>query len=107
MLEIDRSFHAVVETLYFEMTWGGFEQQYPDVNLMLDVVVEQIEQKFENDPHDYLVSDVVGIKITINDESHTYYLDDPNHIPQLNWREGERPATITLKTTPMIRRKCG
>jgi hypothetical protein len=108
MIKIDNMFNSTVDVLFHEMTWGDFERQYPDANVTLKVTVEEVKQQLN--VHEFLISEVVGIKITITKQTHTYYLDksEVKYLPQLNWRDNDKVTTdIQVNTLPKIRRICG
>lgn len=110
MLKIDRSFHAAVEALFCEMSWDEWKQQYPEKELTMKVVVEEHEDEKDGNPNEFLLSEVAGIQLTIDGETHTYYLHrtEVHHIPYLNYRdESERPTESIELKEPIIKRACG
>jgi hypothetical protein len=110
MLKIDRSFHAAVEALFFEISWDEWKQQYPGKVLTVKVVVEEHEDKIDGEPNESLLSEVAGIQLTIDGETHTYYLhrSEVHHIPYLNYQDdSERPTEAIELKQPIIKRVCG
>jgi hypothetical protein len=110
MLKIDRSFHAAVEAMFCEMSWDKWKQQYPENVLTVKVVVEEQENEIEGEPNEFLLSEVAGIQLTIDGETHTYYLprSEVHHIPYLNYQdESERPTEAIELKEPIIKRVCG